>query len=65
MEQMRGLGTRVRDITCILIASEEGIFSAHEGSTAVGDPPVHGACRYPDQQIEAIAVTDSKADHHG
>jgi hypothetical protein len=58
MEQMRVEGTRIRDITSILILSEEVVFSVYEGPSAAVVRELNQRADIPVSRIvEAIAIT--------
>ena len=63
MEEMRGEGTRVRDISCILVPGEEVVFSLYEGPSAPAVRQLNERAGIPVSRIvEAIAVRDDQAD---
>ena len=58
MEQMSAEGTRVRDITSILIPAEEVVFSVYEGPSAAAIRQLNDRAGIPVSRIvEAIAIT--------
>lgn len=58
MEQMCVEGTRVRDITSILIPSEEVVFSVYEGPSAAAVRQLNDRADIPVSRIvEAVAIT--------
>ena len=58
MEQMHVEGTRVRDITSILIPAEEVVFSVYEGPSAAAVRELNERADIPVSRIvEAIAIT--------
>jgi hypothetical protein len=58
MEQMSGEGIPIRDISCILIPSEEVVFSVYEGPAAVAVRQLNDRAAIPVSRIvEAIAVS--------
>jgi hypothetical protein len=58
MEQMCAEGTRVRDITGILIPGEEVVFSVYEGPSAAAVGQLSGRAGIPVSRIvEAISAT--------
>jgi hypothetical protein len=58
MEQMRLEGTRVRDITSILIPSEEVVFSVYDGPSVAAVRQLNDRAGIPVSRIvEAIAIT--------
>lgn len=63
MEEMSSQGTRVRDISCTLIPSEEVVFSVYEGSSAAEVRQLNERAGIPVSRIvEAIIVTADRAD---
>ena len=59
MEQMAGEGTRVRDISCILIPAEEVVFSLYEGPSAAAVRQLNERAGIPTSRIvEAIVVSN-------
>ena len=68
MDQMTGEGTRVRDISCTLIPSEEVVFSVYEGPSAAAVRSLSERADIPVSRIvEAIAMTahETAPDPHG
>ena len=58
MEQMRGEGTLVREISCTLIPGEEVVFSVYAGPSAAAVRQLNERAGIPVSRIvEAIAVT--------
>jgi Nickel responsive protein SCO4226-like len=58
MEEISGEGTRVRDISCTLIPSEEVVFSVYEGPSATAVRQLNERAGIPVSRIvEAIIVT--------
>lgn len=63
MEQMSADGTRVRDISCILIPGEEVVFSVYEGPSTAAVRQLNERAGIPISRIvEAIAVRSDQAD---
>jgi hypothetical protein len=59
MEQMSGEGTRIRDISCTLIPSEEVVFSVYEGPSALAVRQLNERAAIPVSRIvEAVALTE-------
>jgi hypothetical protein len=57
MEQMSAEGTPIRDITSILIPTEEVVFSVYEGPSVVAVRQLNQRARIPVSRIvEAIAI---------
>jgi hypothetical protein len=62
MEQMNAEGTRVRDVTSILIPAEEVVFSVYEGPSAATVLQFNERAGIPVSRIvEAISVTGRPA----
>jgi hypothetical protein len=63
MKQMRGEGTRVRDISGTLLQGEEVVFSVHEGPSVVAVRQLRKQAGIPVSRIvEAITVPGDQAD---
>jgi hypothetical protein len=63
MEQMSAEGTRVRDLSCILIPGEEVVFSVYEGPSADVVRQLNERADIPTSRIvEAIAVAGDQVD---
>jgi hypothetical protein len=63
MEQMRGEGTRVREISCTLIPGEEVVFSVYEGPSANAVRQFNERAGIPVSRIvDAITVTGDPAE---
>jgi hypothetical protein len=63
MEEMRGEGTPIRDISCTLLPGEEVVFSFYEGPSAAAVRQLNERVGIPVSRIvEAIAVTGDQAD---
>lgn len=63
MGQMNAEGTDVRDLSCILIPSEEVVFSMYEGPSAAAVRQLNERADIPVSRIvEAIAMTSDWAD---
>ena len=61
MEEMRGEGTRVRDIGCLLIPGEEVVFSVYEGPSTDAVRQLNERAGIPVSRIvEAIAVVSDQ-----
>ena len=62
MEEMSAEGTRIRDISCILIPGEEVVFSVYEGPSADAVRQLNERAGIPVSRIvEAISVTGDQA----
>ncbi len=58
MEQMRGEGTQLRDISCTLIPAEEVVFSVYDAPSAAAVRQLNERAAIPVSRIvEAITVT--------
>jgi hypothetical protein len=58
LEQMRGEGTYIRDISCIFIPSEEVVFSLYEGPSLDAVRTFNERAAIPTSRIvDAITVT--------
>ncbi len=63
MEEMRGEGTPLRDLSCIFIPSEEVVFSVYDGPSAIAVQQLNERAGIPFSRIvEAIAVTRDPQD---
>jgi len=63
MDEMRGEGTRVRDISCTLIPGEEVVFSVYEGPSADAVRRLNERADFPVSRIvEAIVVAGDQVD---
>lgn len=63
MEEMSVEGTRVRDVSCTLIPSEEVVFSVYEGPSADAVGQLNERAGIPVSRIvEAIAVAGDQDD---
>ena len=59
MEQMSGEGTRIRDISCTLIPSEEVVFSVYEGPSPAVVREFNQRAGIPlSRMVEAITFTE-------
>jgi hypothetical protein len=58
MEEMRGEGMQVRDISCTLIPGEEVVFSVYDGPSAIVVQQLNERAEIPFSRIvEAVMVT--------
>ena len=63
MEQMGGEGTQVRDISCILIPTEEVVFSVYEAPSVAIVRQLNERARIPASRIvDAIDMGGRRAD---
>lgn len=61
MEQMRNEGTRIRDISCTFIPSEEVVFSVYEGPSEAAVRQLNDRAGIPVSRIvEAVAVMEDQ-----
>jgi superfamily I DNA and RNA helicase len=59
MEQMTDEGTRIRNVSCTLIPSEEVVFSVYEGPSAASVRQLNERAGIPLSRIvEAVTVTE-------
>ena len=59
MEEMRGEGTSVRDLSCIFIPSEEVVFSVYEGPSPAAVRQFNQRAGIPlSRMVEAITFTE-------